>query len=596
MTVQRHLIKRQILELKIPRAAQTQSLYAEISRIHHQRIAPLLDRCCTDLSEPDHIHRIQSLELDLGYVDLKDLEAELMAKLTATFPEALALQIRRQARDDSRPEQGPQDKSRLELFEFFVRTGCLPWWSDPLHPQLLEDALKGLIADQPAALVRVVRELARRQQPLQRIVLHSREETLAALCRLLAPYLGDSLAQFSHELATLLLKHKAAAGRSEDQLRKMVWREILRTASLKGGQIKYAGSFWREVIAQTALTSKVAYAAIVSGFHRAIQTGTVQVSVQLSDLMRTLYQELPGAGAKRKELIVVLRRLQRQQGPLSGVFSLLQSFVGRWSEELQERLLAVLLRYENRGSVSDAMKGIIQVLVPALEQKTAFSTAIGRHLVNLQKLPTSELSPAVLSELTKMIHEILDASAAVRYPENGDDTSIDLSFSDADELYVNNSGLVILWPFLRSFFEQLDLMEEKQFKGEAAVRRAVGLLQYLATEDPMPPEYLLPLNKVLCGMDPTAVFDFGPPVAPDEAEECRRLLSAVVAHAKILKDMSLSGFRGTFLLRKGTLGTRDGAWLLRVERESYDVVLDRFPWSLNWIKLPWMESALRVEW
>jgi hypothetical protein len=44
------------------------------------------------------------------------------------------------------------------------------------------------------------------------------------------------------------------------------------------------------------------------------------------------------------------------------------------------------------------------------------------------------------------------------------------------------------------------------------------------------------------------------------------------------------------------LGTRDGAWLLRVERESYDVVLDRFPWPLDWIKLPWMAVALRVEW
>ena len=41
---------------------------------------------------------------------------------------------------------------------------------------------------------------------------------------------------------------------------------------------------------------------------------------------------------------------------------------------------------------------------------------------------------------------------------------------------------------------------------------------------------------------------------------------------------------------------RDGSWLLRVERRGYDLVLDRFPWAFDWLKLPWMEMAMRVEW
>ncbi len=43
-------------------------------------------------------------------------------------------------------------------------------------------------------------------------------------------------------------------------------------------------------------------------------------------------------------------------------------------------------------------------------------------------------------------------------------------------------------------------------------------------------------------------------------------------------------------------GGSGGTWLLRVERVSYDVVLDRFPWGLGWVKLPWMEAPLYVEW
>ena len=173
---------------------------------------------------------------------------------------------------------------------------------------------------------------------------------------------------------------------------------------------------------------------------------------------------------------------------------------------------------------------------------------------------------------------------------------IDLSFSDSDELYVNNSGLVILWPFLNRFFKHLGLVEEKKFKDEAAVQRAVGLLQYLVSEDASPQEYLLPLNKVLCGMALDEVFDFGPPVTEVEIEECRQLLTLVIEHAPILRNMSVPGFRNTFLLRKGQLSARDGIWRLRVERETYDVVLDRFPWSVSWLRLPWMDFPMHVEW
>ena len=121
-------------------------------------------------------------------------------------------------------------------------------------------------------------------------------------------------------------------------------------------------------------------------------------------------------------------------------------------------------------------------------------------------------------------------------------------------------------------------------------------MQHIATAETTFPEYLLPLNKVLCGLELTELFEFGPPLSEAEAEECANLLTAVIAQAPILRDMSAAGFRGTFLLRQGVLSSRDGAWLLQVERETYDAVLDRFPWGWEWVRLPWMEAALRVEW
>jgi hypothetical protein len=155
---------------------------------------------------------------------------------------------------------------------------------------------------------------------------------------------------------------------------------------------------------------------------------------------------------------------------------------------------------------------------------------------------------------------------------------------------------VILWPFLVSFFEKLGLVQAGNFLNDTAMQKAVALLQYIACEDLNPPEYLLAFNKLLCGMELESVFQLESPLTAIEIEECNIFLNAVIEQAPILNKMSIAGFRGSFLLRQGILSFRDGAKLLRVERETYDVVLDRFPWGMDWVKLPWMAIALRVEW
>ncbi|AUX33624.1 MULTISPECIES: contractile injection system tape measure protein [Sorangium] len=193
---------------------------------------------------------------------------------------------------------------------------------------------------------------------------------------------------------------------------------------------------------------------------------------------------------------------------------------------------------------------------------------------------------------TRGEHPSSDPGAAAADQE----LSVDPAYSDADEVYVDNAGLVVLWPFLGHLFERLDLFADTQFKDRRALHRAAGLLQHLCTGDLEPAEYQLPLTRVLSGMRMTEVFDFGPPVTEAEAEECLNLLAAAIASAPILGEMSIAGFRGSFLIRKGALSARDGAWLLRVERASYDVVLDRFPWGMSWVKQPWMEAPLSVEW
>jgi hypothetical protein len=173
---------------------------------------------------------------------------------------------------------------------------------------------------------------------------------------------------------------------------------------------------------------------------------------------------------------------------------------------------------------------------------------------------------------------------------------IDLSHSDADAVYVDNAGLILLWPFLTNLFERLELTEDNQFVSRQAMHRAVGLLQHLTTGEAEPQEYQVVLFKVMCGMELTEIFQFGDSVTSAESEECTQLLTAALLHGQVFGELPIEAFRQSFLMRKGSLSARDGLWLLRVERAAEDAALLRLPWSTSWVKLPWLASPLQVEW
>jgi hypothetical protein len=169
---------------------------------------------------------------------------------------------------------------------------------------------------------------------------------------------------------------------------------------------------------------------------------------------------------------------------------------------------------------------------------------------------------------------------------------------DEDSRSVITAGLCLIWPFLPRFFARLNLLNEGEtaFLDEAERHRAVLLLHHVATGERDAADFVLALPKVLCGLPPQAPHYGLGPISDAEAGEARQLLEAVIAHADCLGDISPDGFRGSFLNRDGILTTRDGAWLLRVERRTADVLLDRLPWTMQWIRQPWMQAAMRVEW
>jgi hypothetical protein len=160
-------------------------------------------------------------------------------------------------------------------------------------------------------------------------------------------------------------------------------------------------------------------------------------------------------------------------------------------------------------------------------------------------------------------------------------------------LYLDNAGLVLLHPFLPQLFNALAIADGEML---LQAERALGLLHFLATGQTSAPEYELVLPKVLCNValtEPVAAIA----MTADEIEEAEALLMAVVRHWDVLKNTSIDGLRGTFLLRAGKIRQlNDGDWLLQVESKSFDILLEQLPWGFGAVKLPWMPKMLWVEW
>lgn len=167
-----------------------------------------------------------------------------------------------------------------------------------------------------------------------------------------------------------------------------------------------------------------------------------------------------------------------------------------------------------------------------------------------------------------------------------------------ERLHIEDAGLIILHPFLISFFSTLKMMdpEKKQFASLAMQERAVHLLKCMTGYKGPHYGHLLTLEKMICGLPFTYPVSKDFEIRPEEEQEIENLLSAVCQHWKPLKKSTKESLQQSFILRHGTLEYADSAWIVRVEGSAIDILLEDLPWEISTILFPWLEPMIFVEW
>ena len=169
---------------------------------------------------------------------------------------------------------------------------------------------------------------------------------------------------------------------------------------------------------------------------------------------------------------------------------------------------------------------------------------------------------------------------------------------EEERLHIEDAGLMLLHPFLISFFSTLKMLdpEKKQFASLAKQERAVHLLKCMTGYKGPHYGHLLTLEKMICGLPFTYPVSKDFEIRPEEEQEIENLLSAACQHWKPLKKSTNESLQQSFILRHGTLEYADSAWIVRVEGSAIDILLEDLPWEISTILFPWLEPMIFVEW
>jgi hypothetical protein len=172
----------------------------------------------------------------------------------------------------------------------------------------------------------------------------------------------------------------------------------------------------------------------------------------------------------------------------------------------------------------------------------------------------------------------------------------DFEVQDGIEINIANAGLVLVWPFLTRYFEQLSLLKGGEFRNSESRNRAIYLLQYLVFNQTDYPEFEMVLNKFMVGMPLKEHLSPLISFTKEEKDLSRSLINGLINNWGKVKNSSIEAIQETFLQRKGLMIIHKEKVTLKINKTGVDILLESISWNISLIKLPWMQKPIYVEW
>ncbi|TCM86118.1 contractile injection system tape measure protein [Rhodovulum steppense] len=158
------------------------------------------------------------------------------------------------------------------------------------------------------------------------------------------------------------------------------------------------------------------------------------------------------------------------------------------------------------------------------------------------------------------------------------------------------AGLILFHPFLPLLFERLELLDASRAICPERLLLARAALQMLgdgASSEPRPTD---PVERLLLGLPPDWTHPGTEPEDRPDPDLVEGLTRSLTDRWSALGNTSPEGLRETFIRRSGILRHAEDGPRLAVDPGPFDMLLDRLPWSIGFVALPWMAQPCRVDW
>jgi hypothetical protein len=207
---------------------------------------------------------------------------------------------------------------------------------------------------------------------------------------------------------------------------------------------------------------------------------------------------------------------------------------------------------------------------------------LNNHIQKVQSLIPKETLQGICQEISDELQQLNLASS-----------------QQDDNLLSQDGGLVLIWPYLKDFFNNNQLIEVQQdawvFIDEASRATAHALL--ISILGCQQDDNVWAVANVLCGYPVDTWFDEPVELTAQQTNAADKLLKAVIHNWPALKDMPVASFRDLFLLRPATLYENQNTWCIEVQTKTMDVLLTKLPWGLGYLSLPWLgKELIEVKW
>jgi hypothetical protein len=316
----------------------------------------------------------------------------------------------------------------------------------------------------------------------------------------------------------------------------------------------------------------------------------------------------PGSKACQRLMALISKRQFFDEYSLfqSGDAEMVKRFAGKmdfggYQKVLQYWLFAVEEHQEEKEPLNFA-SWILKFTRVVPESGKKSLQIIGNLVNKLKEDKIKKKLVTALSQLADELKMVIKVKRPIETPKTKENAkpvqpSKKTALVSDQSLAIENAGLILVWPFLKAAFLKMDWLSENKFKDRANIEKAICWLHFLIYEEMPEDESPLLLNKLICGLEAEEALTLNQiRFSKKELAEAEEVKRAVIQNWPALKTTVTSALKESFFKRSGLLKLKDDNWYLNVERKGIDVLIDRLPWPIANVKLPWNNYMIHVNW